>query len=252
MTAIASDLAMALDPAKLFHAATGELPDPWQATLLRSTAQTALVLASRQSGKSTTAAALGAHMALYKPKSLTLIFSPSQRQSGEMLLKVKALIRAVSDGLADQDSATKMSLENGSRILSLPGESTTVRGFSSPDLVILDEGAYISDDLLSAVSPMLAVGGGRLVAITTPAGARGWFYELWEHGPDEYLRLRVPAADCPRITEEFLAAERQRLSERAMRAEYGVEFVDVDESVFATDVVRAAVSHDVQPLEIEW
>jgi hypothetical protein len=52
-TALATDLACALDPARLM-AACGWSPDPWQRAVLRSTAPRRILLASRQAGKSVT------------------------------------------------------------------------------------------------------------------------------------------------------------------------------------------------------
>src|SRR5262245_30721030 len=61
----------------------GMLPDPWQARVLASPAPRTLLLCSRQSGKSQTAAGLVLLTALREPGSLTLILSPGLRQSGE-------------------------------------------------------------------------------------------------------------------------------------------------------------------------
>jgi hypothetical protein len=73
---LASDLAMALDPALLMRR-VGLEPDPWQAALLRSNAQQALLLTTRQAGKSTTTGYLALHTALYAPGALVLLLSPS-------------------------------------------------------------------------------------------------------------------------------------------------------------------------------
>lgn len=75
-------IAAALDPVLLMQAA-GHEADPWQAELLRSDHKRSLVLCSRQAGKSTVAAATAVHEASFRPKSLTLLLSPSLRQSGE-------------------------------------------------------------------------------------------------------------------------------------------------------------------------
>jgi hypothetical protein len=80
---ISHDLAMALDPV-LFMRASGIECDPWQARMLRSQASRILLNCSRQSGKSTICAGLALHEALYEPGSLTLMLSPTQRQSGEL------------------------------------------------------------------------------------------------------------------------------------------------------------------------
>lgn len=63
-------------------------PDPWQARVLRSASPRMLLNCSRQSGKSTVIALKALHKALYKPRRLTLLLSPSLRQSGELFKRV--------------------------------------------------------------------------------------------------------------------------------------------------------------------
>ncbi len=70
-------------------------------------------------------------------------------------------------------------LENGSRIVSLPGTEGTVRGFSGVALLIVDEASRVDDALYHAVRPMLAVSHGKLVLLSTPWGKRGFFYREW-------------------------------------------------------------------------
>src|SRR5262245_3084461 len=75
------------DPAAVMRLA-GFTPDPWQADLLRCTDERMLLLCARQAGKSTASAALATLTALTQPESLTLILSPTARQSGELFRKV--------------------------------------------------------------------------------------------------------------------------------------------------------------------
>jgi phage terminase large subunit-like protein len=91
---LALDLALALDPVLLARFA-GLEADPWQRDLLRSTAPRVLINSSRQSGKSTTVAALAVHTALYDPGALVLLLSPSLRQSGELFKKCSGVYQAL-------------------------------------------------------------------------------------------------------------------------------------------------------------
>jgi hypothetical protein len=75
---------------------------------------------------------------------------------------------------AQYETLTRLELENGSRIISLPGSERTIRALASVD--VLDEAARVDDELLAAIRPMLAVSR-SLFALSTPAGKRGWFYE---------------------------------------------------------------------------
>ena len=79
-TALGTDLACALDAARFMHAC-GLPPDPWQAQVVRSAAPRRLLLACRQSGKSSTVACLALHRALFWPGSLVLLLSPSLAQT---------------------------------------------------------------------------------------------------------------------------------------------------------------------------
>src|SRR5262245_10629976 len=82
------------DPPLLLSDA-GKPPDPWQRDLLRSADRQTLLLCSRQSGKSTTAAALALRSALLEAPALVLLLSPTLRQSGELFRKVLDLYRAL-------------------------------------------------------------------------------------------------------------------------------------------------------------
>ncbi len=69
----------------------------------------------------------------------------------------------------EEDNRLSFTLSNGSRVVSLPGTSETVRGFSAPRLVIEDEAAFVEDGVYGAVRPMLAVSSGRLILMSTPS-----------------------------------------------------------------------------------
>ena len=86
-------------------------------------------------------------------------------------------------------------------------------------LLAVDEAARVADELYYSVRPMLAVSGGRLVALSTPFGTRGWWYEAWR-SEETWERFEVPAAECPRISKEFLEEERRSMGEWWYQQEY--------------------------------
>jgi hypothetical protein len=114
-------------------------------------------------------------------------------------------------------------------------------------LLVIDEAARVDDGLYYAVRPMLAASGGRLVALSTPYGKRGWFHDEW-FGPGGWERVRVTAEQCPRISEEFLAEERRALGERWFRQEYCCDFAECVDAVFSYADIVAARSSDIRPL----
>jgi len=239
---------MGLDPA-LFARSVGLEPDPWQADVLRSPAKRMLLLCCRQSGKSTTTALLALHTASYYPGALVLLLSPSLRQSSELFRKVAGFYGALAEPVpADAETALRLELRNGSRVMSLPGTESTVRGYSGVDLLVVDEAARVEDALYYSVSPMLAVSKGRMIALSTPWGKRGWFHHAWTEGGEAWQRVKVTAEECPRISAEFLAEERAAIGDWWYKQEYECEFVETDESLFTYEQVTAAVSSDVAPL----
>jgi len=226
------------DPGRIFRAA-GMEPDPWQRELLCSAAPRLLVLCTRQAGKSETAAALALHTALLQPGALVLLLSPSERQSGELAQKVFRFYD-VTGRLVEARKRTELQLHltNGSRIIALPSTEATIRGYSGAALLVVDEAARVSDALYTSVRPMLAVSRGRLLALSTPFGKRGWFYEAHE-GNGPWQRVRITAEECPRISPEFLAEERQEIGDRWYRQEYECSFEDVIDAVFRQEDIDA-------------
>jgi hypothetical protein len=243
----ATDLAMALDRAA-FACSLGVEPDPWQERLLRSGSGRILLNCSRQSGKSTMSAMIALHRALYHPGSLVLVLAPAERQAKELFSKAAGMYRTLGHPiLPDSYRKLGMELANGSRIEALPGTERTIRGYSGVDLLILDEAARVADDLYFAIRPMLAVSGGALIMLSTPAGRRGVFFEEWSEGRG-WERYEVPASEVPRISEAFLAEERWVLPSRIYRQEYECSFEDVEDAVFAFEDVQAAITEEVSPL----
>ncbi len=247
MVSLAEDLKLALDR-RAFARALGLEPDPWQEELLRSSSDRVLLNCCRQSGKSTMAALIGLHRAIYHPGSLILILAPAERQAKETFAKVAEMYATLGERVAP-DSYRKLGMEfsNRSRIEALPGTEKTIRGFSGTALLILDEAARVSDELYFAVRPMLAISGGALMMLTTPYGKRGVFYEEWTGGRG-WERYEVTAEECPRISPEFLEEEREALPSWVYRQEYQCSFEETEYQVFTTEMVERAVTPEVAPL----
>ncbi len=244
MNALTDDLRMTLDPVA-FAEAAGIVPDPWQADVLRSAASRVLLNCSRQSGKSTITATLAVHQALYDAGALVLLLSPSLRQSQELFRKCLDVYRATNRPVpASAESALRLELDNGSRVVSLPGTEGAIRGYSAVKLLIIDEAARVPDTLYLSVRPMLAVSHGRLIALSTPFGTRGWWFEAWR-GVEPWERYEIPATMCERIPATFLEEERRNLGEWWFEQEYGCIFMDAQTSVFTRAEIDRAFAEEV-------
>lgn len=246
---LAADLAASLDPV-VFARSLGIDPDPWQVQALNSPERQQLFCCSRQSGKSTIAAILALHTALYRPGSLTLLVSRGERQSTELFRKVKDFYRRAGRPVpAIGEAATKLELEHGSRVVALPSAEDRIRGYSAPELIVMDEASRIEDEYFWSVFPMMATSAGRLLVCSTPYGNTGVFADLWHNADEGWERFRVPATECARITPAFLAQQRTLQPDWYFAQEYLCEFrEDTGSSVFNYDLVRACVDEEV----ISW
>ena len=213
---------------------------------MRSNAPRQLYNASRQSGKSTAAGLLAVHTALYEPGSLSLLLSPTLRQSGELFKKAVAVYREAGRPVPpESETALTLTLENGSRIVSLPGQERVVRGYSAVRLLVIDEAARVPDDLYASVRPMLAVSAGRLVALSTPFGTRGWWYEAWCNG-EAWERYEVPATEVPRISPAFLEEERRTLGEWWFEQEYMCRFLAAETQAFRREDIERTFEEEAE------
>jgi hypothetical protein len=246
MNAIATDLRYALSPTAFARESLSLEPDQWQANVLNSSARQLALCCSRQAGKSTITSVLAAHTAVYTPESLTVLISPSLRQSGELFKKVVGMLKIANSDL-EQDSATSCMVRGGGRVVSLPGNENTIRGFSSVTLAIFDEAAFASDDVYRALRPMLAVSQGRLILLSTPNGQRGFFYDAWTASSSDWQKISVPAAQCPRIAPAFLESERRALGEFFYSQEYQCVFLESVSGVFRSDAIANAFDTGEQP-----
>jgi hypothetical protein len=240
-----------VDAVEFVRSQLGLVPDERQALVLRSTAKRGILNCSRQWGKSTVAAAKAVHRAYTEAGSLVLVSSPTVRQSAEFLRKAAGMtarlgVRARGDG----DNEISLLFPNGSRIVGLPGTEATVRGFSAASLILIDEASRVEDQMYKTLRPMLAVGNGDLWLMSTPYGRRGFFYDCWEYGGPDWLRVSVPATECPRISPAFLEEERSAMGPAWFEQEYLCKFVDNGSEVFSRDLVEAALDDSIEPLEL--
>jgi hypothetical protein len=229
-------------------------PDPHQSQVLDSTHRRVLVNCCRQWGKSTTAAIRALHHALFTPQAEIILIAPTQRQSSELLRKIRSF-STQTDFKSDGTNRFSLLFPNGSRIVALPGNRDSIRGFSRVSLLIIDEAGWVPDALYFTIRPFLAAApDASLLILSTPNGDSGFFYHSWT-GPQPWLRISVPATECSRISPTFLEEERQALTNRYFRQEYLCEFQSHNNAVFPRERINHFFSHNTfgatKPFEFE-
>lgn len=224
-------------------------PFDYQKGLLDSDARHRVIASGRQVGKSRMCAWLGLHKALTDAHTQVLITAPSLRQSS---LLFKTLYSEIEQsGIPDQqwgierDTQTIIEFDNGSSIHCLPTgrDGNKIRGFTA-DMVIVDEAAFIEDDIFSNIlQPMLFATQGQMVLASTPWGKSGYFYEKFKKAKHDgdWDRIQVSSYDNPIIEESDLEEFKEGKTQAQIDREVLGEFVDDAGQFFPSDAITSCM-----------
>jgi Terminase large subunit, T4likevirus-type, N-terminal len=249
-----NELVRAQEPADIADAVAfarerlGFYPDEKQELVLQG-GRRGIVNCTRQWGKSTVTALKAVHRAYSRPGSLILVLAPSKRQSREFLRKAEEFVRRLGIRIRGDGANPSIVFPNGSRIVGLPGVEATTRGFSNVSLLIVEEASRVPDKVYWAMRPTLAAGDGDLWLISTPNGKRGFFWEEWERGREEWERISVTGPECARLSAKFLAEERRKDEPRFQR-EFLCQFGEVEGATFSQESIDAALAEDYPGLSL--
>jgi len=204
-----------------------------------------LVLGPRQTGKSTAAAVRVLHEAMSHSDSTILLASASGRQSGQILEKTRQMARKLDvEIFSPPPKCDGFRLANGAQIISLPDSEETIRGFSAPRLIVVDEAAFASADVFKALEPMLSVSAGTIMLLTTPNGQTGYFYEQWHDDKAPWTRIMGTIADCPRIKPEAIQAMRKTMSKDDFAQEFECKFIAAGGQFISRETFRKCLRDD--------
>jgi hypothetical protein len=227
--------------------------DDWQVRVLTSDKRRRICLVSRQGGKGVVGT-LDAIQRMIRRPSKGVILTPTEDQSKRLLSRVKEAYARLSDVPRPiLDVAKEFHLLNGSRLIAMPGSETSIRGIEAVDFLLVDEAAFVPDELYAVVRPFMATTNGAELDLSTAHGKRGWFYQAYTRAitppvPGHMLTVRVTADQIPRISPEFLANELSELGQFVYDQEYNVVFLDDETQVFSSDLIAAAKSPAVMSL----
>ena len=189
----------------------GEILLPWQQRWVADRSRFKIGLWSRQTGKSFSTACEAVTDCSAQPKGtsdLWVVLSAGERQALEWMQKARKWSEAVKatvdsyDELRDSANALLSRAEirfwNGARIVAIPANPDTARGYSAN--LILDEFAIHERpfDIWAAIYPSITnslAGEKRLRIVSTPKGRGNKFSDLWEHN-ENYSKHKVTIEDA--------------------------------------------------------
>jgi len=226
---------------------------PYQQRWVADTSRFKIWLKSRQIGGSLGSAFEAVASCVDKPNTDWVVLSAGQRQSEEWMLKGNRVARVVSDAmdLPKPDCRTSEArFTNGSRILALPANPDTVRGYSAN--LVLDEFAFHErpDRIYEAIYPAISNplrGELKLRIISTPAGRNSKFFEIWNKSEElNFVRHKTTIHSA---IEEGLPMDVEALKTglddpEAWEQEYECEFVDATNVLLPYTLIDECVSDE--------
>lgn len=200
---------------------------PCQKRVIRSvlTNKRTLVLKARQVGISWASGVIALWWAMVHPGVTVLMLSIGERESVELLRRVRRLWESLPEPIRSRwsvDSAAHRfaikSPHGTSAIVSLPSSSSAGRGYTVSFLV-LDEAAFMSngEERLAALLPTIG-DQGNVLMLSTANGATGLFHDLWRGasgGENDWNPVFIRADERPGRGAEWIEAERNALGELA-------------------------------------
>ena len=187
---------------------------PWQQAWVEDAARFKIGLWSRQTGKSFSTACEATLDCSVQPMdsaALWVVLSAGERQALEWMEKAKKWSEALKVAIDSYDESLNLAnpllskatirFGNGARIVAIPANPDTARGYSGN--LILDEFAIHEKpfDIWAAIYPSITnrlTGEKRLRIVSTPKGRGNKFADLWEHN-DTYSKHKVTIEDAVRM-----------------------------------------------------
>lgn len=232
--------------------ALGIALDPWQRKLVKTPpGGRAICLVHRQAGKTTAAAIATSHHLIFGPPgSTSLVLAPTQRQSGEAIRRIRSLLLKAGAKL-ETDNAFSLQLENGSRVLGLPGQDdAAIRGLTVDGILVVDEAARVSDALFQAAMPMVLrhARTARVMLLSTAWAQDGFFYRIWTEGdPLDWTKVEARITECTHLSSDDIERERRSMPASVFAREYLNEFSGTESRLFNLDSLAAAFGRVVGP-----
>ena len=213
----------------------------------------AAVKPGRQVGKTETGGAIGAERALVGHD--VMILGPFQDTVKEMMEAAKGHLLNAEEKFSqagfslgtEKRNQFEWDFQNGGRLRArtVGSDGTQIRG-KNPDIVLVDEAAYIKDSIFTEViEPFFSTHDSyEFYLFSTPAGKSGYFYTKVVND-DGFYSPHWPSKISPLIESDFLESKRKELDSQTFAQEYLGEFVESADSYLPHDIVRPNIDPDV-------
>lgn len=217
---------------------------PWQKAVAEyicdkpGSRKVCVVKAPRQRGKSYMCEGILLWYALNQKKSISSMISPTLAQSRKIF---KEIVNAIySSGIIKRKNETLLEIEliNGSTIFFKSAEIRDgLRGYHINGILILDEAAFLTSDILELVLPWVNVSNSPILLVSTPKTRQGPFYSYWSQGFEEGNNIKnIDWCDwdtSEMISKDMIEQYKKVLTSNQFKSEILGEFLDDDGMVFS-------------------
>lgn len=194
---------------------------------------------SRQQGKTTTLLLMCIRWLMSKNEDI-IYFTPTYNLAKNLFSKLQKLL---PQQLVKKANSADLIIEiiNGNTLRFFSGESAQTARGSNCTRLIIDEAAYIKDEIdgqsfwYNIVLPLLKAKGKTAVLISTPFAKSGFFYDMCMKGFREeqgYKYIKKTIYEDGLISKEEIEELKKGYPELAWRCEFLCEFVENAMSVF--------------------
>lgn len=219
--------------AKIVHPQRGRIPFetyPFQDDCIRDFMDHRfnIVLKSRQLGLSTVTAGFATWFAMFARDKTVLIIATKLDVAMNFIKKVKTIIENLPPMFQTivkitADTKKSLTLSNGSSITAIPTSEDAGRS-EALSLLIVDEAAIIKDfeEVWTGLYPTISTGG-RAILLSTPKGAAGQFYDIWQmavNKENDFNPIKLLWSVHPEHDEEWLKKETRGFSPRKVAQEF--------------------------------
>lgn len=138
-----------------------------------------IVKSGRQRGKTLLIKLMVIVYALRK-KCINVIIEPVSSQCRRVHKEIVSILERAGLVVSSNAQTCETELINGSTILVASGESRdSIRGITCTGLCVFDECAFLSDEVIQIVLPLVQVHKAPVLMCSTPLFTEGFFYERW-------------------------------------------------------------------------
>ena len=194
---------------------------------------------SRQIGKSVTMQLMCIEWLLNKKEEI-IYFTPTYNLAKNFFGKI---IKMLPQGLVVKSNSSDLVIETitGSKLRFFSGEAAQTARGSNCTRLIIDEAAYIKEEIdgqsfwYNIVVPLLKARGKTAILISTPFGKQGFFYELCMRGlrgDNGYYYTNHSIYDDDLITKEEIEELKKNYPPLAWKCEFECQFLSNALSVF--------------------